>query len=134
MITEEEKREAKRITQAKWRANNKEAIREINAKYRAENEYKYNKEYHAKYRAEKKTHFVVYKHTNSKGNVYIGCGTNLRPYEFYNRQRSKAWHESFDNECEVTILTRYKDIESARELETHLIQTIGLDNLVNTRA
>ena len=161
--TEEERKEANRIYQAKYRAENKEASKEYSAKYRAENkeaikeqmskyyaENKYNvlkqqseyraenkesyKKYQAKRYAEKTTHFVVYKHTNYKGDVYIGCGDNLRPYCFSKSQRSKEWHEAFDNDCEITIISEFKDRETARKLERSMIDEIGLSNLVNVRA
>ena len=77
----------------KWRAENKEARKEYEAKYRAENK-ETAKEYNAKYKASLKTHFVVYDHTNSKGDIYIGCGDNLRPYHFSNR-KVKDWIRCF---------------------------------------
>ena len=157
--TEEERKEARRIAQAKWTAKNKEykakynaenkearkeyqdkydlenkeAIKEYRAKYKAENKEAIKKS-NAKYRASLRTHFVVYKHTNSKGDIYIGCGTNLRPHQFKGNDRSKEWHEAFNDDCEITIISEFKDKESARELEKSLIQSIGLSNLVNVIA
>ena len=77
------------------------------------------------------THFVVYKHTSKKGDVYIGSGTNFRPYTFAKTNRSKEWHDAFDSDCEVHILAEFRDRDSARELEKSIILEIGLDNLVN---
>lgn len=139
--TEEERKEASRIAQAKWYAKNKEykakyyaenkeAIKEYKAKYNAENK-EAKKEYDAKHYADVRTHYAVYKHTNSKGDVYIGCGSNLRPYDFNVSSRSKAWHEAFDNDCQIHVLAEFKDRETARELESLMIEEIGLDNLVN---
>jgi len=161
--TEEERKEAKRIKNAKYYAENKEAIKKHKAKYYAKNnedkkEYQakydaenkkakkeYNakykaknketiKEYHAKYRASLITHFVVYAHTNSKGDVYIGCGDNLRPYKFKGNNRSKDWHKAFDNECEIKILGEFKNKKQALTKEKELINAFGLNNLVNVRA
>ena len=125
--TEEERKEAKRIAQAKWNAKNKE----YNAKYRAKH-YAENKEAIKEYHAEKTTHFVVYKHTNSKGDLYIGCGNNLRPYLFSNRKRN--WKDAFNSDCQIHVIAEFKDRETARELESLMIEEIGLDNLVNIRA
>ena len=151
MRTEEERKKASRIAQAKWYAKNKEACREARkeyrAKYYAENkeiakEYnaKYKeknkettKEYNAKYRASLITHFVVYAHTNYNGNIYIGCGNNLRPYDFKSG-RSKDWHKAFDNDCEIKILGEFKNKKQALTKEKELINAFGLSNLVNARA
>ena len=125
-MTEEERKEAIRLSQAKWRAKN----RDYQTKYHAENK-EASKERKAKWYANKKTRFVVYTHTNSKGQIYIGSGNSLRPYHFYGNQRSREWHEAFDNDCQVTILTKYKDKYSAKELESYLIKENRGDNLIN---
>ena len=130
MRTEEEKKEASRIASAKHYAKNKEAKKKYRAKYSLENKEAI-KEYHAKYRAEARTHFVVYKHTNSKGQIYIGCGSNLRPYDFNNRKGN--WKDAFKDDCQIHVVAEFKDKESARELEKLMIEYIGLDNLVNKK-
>ena len=128
--TEEERKEARRIASAKHYAKNKEAIKEGNTKWRAKNK-EAKKEYDAKHYADVRTHFVVYKHTNSKGQIYIGCGSNLRPYDF--RNRLNHWKDAFKDDCQIHVVAEFKDKETARELESLMIDTIGLDNLVNQR-
>ena len=128
MKTTEEKKEANRIAVAKYRAKNQDKIKEYQLKNKAKL-----KENKVKYDHNMRTHFVVYTHTNSEGAIYVGCGHNLRPYQFSGRNRSKAWHKTFDNDCEIKIVAEFKDKESALELESKMINEIGLDNLINTR-
>ena len=136
MRTEEELKEAKRIANAKWYAKNKKPCmktkKKKRAKYYAENKETL-KERQAKWRANSITHFVVYAHTNSKGNIYIGCGSNIRPYDFHNG-RSKEWRKAFDNECEIKILGEFKYKKQALTKEKELINAFGLNNLVNAIA
>ena len=124
-------KEANRLAQAKWYANNKEKAKERKDKWKSNNKEKY-KESNAKYNAGRRTHFVVYTHTNSNNQTYIGCGHNLRPYDF--SSRGESWKEAFKDDYEVTILAKYKNRVDALELERHLIKEIGLDNLINVRA
>tara|TARA_R110001606_G_scaffold35259_2_gene102708 strand:+ start:327 stop:710 length:384 start_codon:yes stop_codon:yes gene_type:complete len=124
MKTKEELKKARAISDTKYRANNKDKIKESNAKWLSKN-----KKYHIERRLNTTTHFTVYKHTNSKGDVYIGSGNNLRPYNFVNR--SKSWIEAFKNDCTVSIVSEFKDRECARELEALMISEIGLKNLIN---
>lgn len=130
--TEAELKEAHRLRQAKWRAKNKDKVKEYHAKWYAKNK-EARKEQMSKYITDKITHFVTYAHTNSKGDVYIGSGTNLRPYQFSSNGRSIAWHEAFSSDCQITILAEFKDKEQAMELEAILIDEHNLDTLVNKR-
>ena len=111
--TEQERKEASLESKRKW--------------------YRNNKDYHKTFQARQITHFVVYKHTSSKGRKYIGCGHNLRPYQFSKHNRSKTWHKAFDNDCKVTIIAEFKDKESALKLEDKLIRETGINKLVNQR-
>lgn len=130
--TESDKKEARKIANAKYYLENKEACKDRYAKYRANNREAYN-ERRARYNASLRTHFVTYTHTNTKGDVYIGSGTNLRPYQFNSNSRSTAWHEAFSSDCQITILAEFKDKEQARDLEAILIDEHNLDTLVNKR-
>ena len=114
---EEERKEAKKKSDLEWRQRNREKLRS----------------YTSNWLNKSTTHYVVYTHTNSEGAMYIGCGHNLRPYQFSKHNRSELWHEVFDNNCEIKIVAEFKDKESARELEGLMIEEIGLDNLINIR-
>ena len=140
-FTDEERLEAKRERArryyhrnkehfAKYRAENKESRKESSAKWRANNK-EAQKEYKAKTYAEKTTHYVTYTHTNTQGDVYIGSGTNLRPYQFNSKSRSVAWHDAFSNDCEITIIAEFKDREDAFNLECKMIEETGINNLIN---
>ena len=117
-MTEEERKESRKVATAKYRDKNRDNI----------NKTRMNKYYN------NTTHYVVYKHTNSKGDVYIGCGTNLRPYEFSTNNRSKEWFNAFhNNDCKIHIISEFKDKKDAKEFEKSLITDIGLDNLINQK-
>ena len=75
--------------------------------------------------------FYVYTHTNSKGDIYIGCGNKYRPHELKKNRRSLVWWESFSDDCTVKIIRECKTREEARFLESNMIRAIGLNNLVN---
>jgi len=95
--------------------------------------YKANKEQRkARYKSSI-THYVAYKHTNDKGDVYIGSGSNLRPYEKGGNGRGKNWKEAFSDGCTTTILKRFNTLKDARVYEQFFINRIGLDNLVNQK-
>lgn len=100
--------------------------RERDAKRRVKNKEKI-KEYQIKYRSEQ----VVYTHTNSKGEVYIGSGGKYRPYNM--KIRSKAWFKAFKNDCVVKVIRAFNNAEDARRLEKSMINCIGLENLINQR-
>jgi hypothetical protein len=89
--------------------------------------------YMKKWHKSKITHFVVYKHINANGDVYIGCGNNLRPYGANLSNRSKYWFEAFTNGYEIEILKEFSNRELALKYEKKLIEEIGLNNLVNKR-
>ena len=90
------------------------------------------KVYNKAYRASKKTHYVLYKHTNSEGQIYVGCGWNTRPFELRASRRSPDWNKAFlgASIC-IEILDTFNTKKEARNAERELIQAIGLDNLVN---
>ena len=127
--TDEERKEAKRIRQAKYYAKNKENL------------YKYQKEYKSKNRdiVSKKARdynnskFYVYTHTNSKGELYIGSGNKSRPIDFYHNTRSKNWIEAFKEECTVKVIREFDNKEDALNLEFNMIRAIGLNNLINKK-
>jgi len=81
------------------------------------------------------TSYVVYKHTNDTGAVYIGAGNNLRPYQFYcNHRKGGEWHNHFTKDnVTVEILHTFDTRDEAMSKESELIRSIGLENLVNTR-
>ncbi len=87
----------------------------------------YNLNIQKKYRSEQ----VVYTHTNSKGDMYIGSGGKYRPYNL--KVRSAKWFEFFKNDCKINIIKECKTKEEARQLESKMIQSIGLKNLVNQK-
>ena len=76
------------------------------------------------------THYVTYKHTNKSGDVYIGSGSNIRPYIKANRKKGN-WMKAFSDGFEIEILKKFSNIDDARAYERQLINEIGLDNLVN---
>tara|TARA_R110002049_G_scaffold1524_2_gene11736 strand:- start:53 stop:445 length:393 start_codon:yes stop_codon:yes gene_type:complete len=86
------------------------------------------------YYASKKTHYVIYKHTNSEGQMYIGSGWNTRPYKLHKTARSSQWNRAFKGVplC-IEIIDTFNNIEAARASESALIAKIGLNNLVNIR-
>jgi len=81
------------------------------------------------------THYVVYSHTSLEGQVYIGSGTNLRPYIFDSVNRRRNWHKVFTKDTvKVEILHKFDTRDEAMIKESELIKSIGLENLVNTKA
>ena len=84
------------------------------------------------YRDAKRTHFVAYKHTNSKGQIYLGAGTNLRPYLLNDSLRTPNWISTYSNDiiC-IDVLDTFDTKKEARKAERALIAKIGLSNLVN---
>ena len=84
------------------------------------------------YKASKLTHFVVYMHSNSSGNIYIGSGWNVRPYRIWDSLRTPNWIAAFKGAivC-IEILGKFDSKKEAHEAEKALIAKIGLDNLVN---
>ena len=97
-------------------AERKESNRLRNIKYRAKNH---------------NNTFFVYTHTNANGDVYVGSGNERRPEDFNNSRRSKAWVESFSTDCTVKIIRECDNKQDALFLENNMINSIGLDNLVN---
>jgi len=78
------------------------------------------------------TSFVVYRHSNDSGDLYIGSGTNLRPYQMNQCNRNANWHKSFNKDTvKVEILHTYSTKTEAQAKESELIKSIGLSNLVN---
>ena len=83
-------------------------------------------------KAPKEIKYVLYKHTNSKGDVYIGSGESKRPYGLRDSVRSANWIEAFKgSEVFVEVLNTFNRKWDARIAERQLIQSIGLENLVN---
>lgn len=73
--------------------------------------------------------FVVYTHI-CNGNLYVGMGNSKRPNVFSNRRDHHK--EKFPKrETTVRILAKFQTREEARELEEFVIETIGLQNLIN---
>ena len=137
MKTKEQIREAKRIKQAKYYANRSpeqkakenEKARLYSAKRRELNKDKINDTRNQWANSV----FYVYKHTNSKGDVYIGSGNKSRPNDFYHNTRSKSWLDCFSEECSVTIISEHKTKKESLIAESLEIDRAGLDNLINTR-
>ena len=78
------------------------------------------------------TSFVVYRHSNDLGDLYIGSGTNLRPRQMNQCNRNANWHKSFSKDTvKVEILHTYSTKAEALSKERELIESIGLNNLVN---
>ena len=111
----------------------KARMNEASKKYRQSEKGKAKKKAYMKaYRASKKTHYVLYKHTNSEGYIYVGCGSNLRPFELKASRRSLDWNKAFlgASIC-IELLDTFDTKKEAREAKRELIRAIGLDNLVN---
>ena len=78
------------------------------------------------------TSFVVYRHSNDSGDLYIGSGTNLRPRQMNQCNRNANWHKSFSKDTvKVEVLHTYSTKAEALSKERELIESIGLNNLVN---
>jgi len=123
-------KELKAASNKRYRDSHEEQLRESKKVYRELNKEKISKKKRNDY-LNSITHYVVYMHTNNKGDVYIGSGTNLRPTQVVNSRGSK-WIESFSNGFDVSVLAEFKSKDEASQLETYIIKEIGLDNLVNT--
>lgn len=79
------------------------------------------------------THYVVYKHTSPEGAVYIGEGTNKRPYRLNKADRSPEWLAAFDKSTvEIEILHKCDSKAEARRLEKEEIIKAGTANLINS--
>ena len=138
--TEAERKEAHKLSIKKWSDNNKDKIKESRDKWRVSN-----KDYQSKWIANNKeakklqeirynnSRFYVYTHSNSKGDLYIGSGNRRRPKQLSNDTRSKYWIEAFDNDCKVKIIREFETKVEAKELESLIIDTIGIENLINSR-
>ena len=122
--TEEERQDAKKKSVAKYHKSNKKKINE-----RKKANYLKNKDSISEKYYNSITKYVVYKHTNSKGEIYIGSGNNHRPNYF--RNRPEAWVNAFKDECEVTIIAEFTDRNEAFLAEEKILRDIGLDNLIN---
>ena len=117
--------------QRNYRKENKETVRANRIAYDKANKEAKAARMKANYKS-KLTHFVVYMHSNNKGDVYIGEGTNLRPYSFSNRT-NEAWSKHFSRDTvKVEILYKFETKKEAQIKERELIAQIGLNNLVNT--
>tara|TARA_R110001599_G_scaffold139917_1_gene319757 strand:+ start:542 stop:898 length:357 start_codon:yes stop_codon:yes gene_type:complete len=108
--TEEERKEALRLANVRYNNKHPERRRQTKLNWRT-------------------SAFYVYTHTNSKGDMYIGCGQKCRPNNF--THRTTYWFDAFKEDCNVNIIAEFKDKESARELERVMIEEAGLHNLVN---
>lgn len=75
--------------------------------------------------------YYVYTHSDKDGNVfYIGKGTNKRAWD---KNRGKAWEKKVEELGEYVIDVPYNKLteHEALDLEALLIETHGIDNLVN---
>ena len=111
---EQDRKEAIKETKRNWYKRNSGSVLKQQLKY-------------------KNSEFYVYKHYNSKGDLYIGSGQKCRCNDFREEQRTKQWLTAFKEECNVEILRKTKTREEARELESLIIDTIGIENLINSR-
>tara|TARA_R110001606_G_scaffold35259_1_gene102705 strand:- start:40 stop:450 length:411 start_codon:yes stop_codon:yes gene_type:complete len=127
--TEEERKEARRIWSAKWRAKNKDNLSKYQKEYKDKNRDLVSK----KAREYNNSKFYVYTHTNSKGDLYIGSGNKSRSIDFHSSTRSKYWIEAFKEKCIVEIIREFNTKEEALSLEFNMIRAIGLNNLINKK-
>jgi hypothetical protein len=123
-------KELKAASDKRYRESHKEQLSESKKAYRELNKDKIAKKKRQDYLSSI-TSYVVYIHTNNKGDVYVGSGTNLRPSQVSNSRGSK-WIESFSNGFNTSVLAEFESKQEASQLETYIIKEIGLDNLVNT--
>jgi len=74
--------------------------------------------------------YVVYTHTSKDGKLYVGMGNGKRPNSFANRLKH---HKAVFTKKDTTIrvLAKMETKQEARELEELIIETIGLQNLIN---
>lgn len=124
-FTDEERKNAKKVSKDKWLLKNRKKESERVSQWRKDNP-NYNKDL-------KSSVYQVYTHTNSKGDLYIGCGQKYRATNFHPTKRSELWLDCFSNDCTVNIVSEFKDRETARELERLMIEEIGLSNLINQK-
>ena len=129
------KKEKKKIMNARYRAANKEALkqkrdskkeslREYSAKYYTDNK----SQFKTKYYQDKIKSFVVYTHTNGT-DTYVGSGTNLRPSQ--KQGRSQGWKIAFNKGFKSEVLFECSTKEEAKIKEMEIINMIGTDNLIN---
>ena len=86
-----------------------------------------------RYREKMNNVFIVYKHTNDKGDVYIGSGNYKRPYDNSLLSRYETHFNAFNGSPNIEIISRFKCKEIARAYESYLIAQMGIDNLINER-
>ena len=74
--------------------------------------------------------YTVYTHTSKDGKLYVGMGNSKRPYSFANR---KTHHKAVFTKKDtiIRVLAKMETKTEARELEELIIQTVGLQNLIN---
>lgn len=123
-------KELKAASDKRYRESHKEQLSESSKVYRELNKDKIAEKKRKDYLESIKC-YVVYMHTNKKGDMYIGSGTNLRPSQVVNSRGSK-WIDSFSSGFDISIIAEFESKEEASQLETYIIKEIGLDNLVNT--
>jgi len=74
--------------------------------------------------------YTVYTHTSKDGKLYVGMGNGKRPYSFANRrEHHKAVFTKKDTI--IRVLAKMETKQEARELEELVIETLGLQNLIN---
>tara|TARA_R110002049_G_C9013405_1_gene550824 strand:- start:92 stop:619 length:528 start_codon:yes stop_codon:yes gene_type:complete len=128
-----ERKEYMKVYSKAYQSENKAKIKEHVRAYNAKPGIKERKKaYSDAHYASKNTHFVTYKHTNSKGDIYLGSGTNHRPYRLHNSVRSTDWIATYsDSIICIDVLDTFDTKQKARKAERDLISQIGLSNLVN---
>jgi len=118
-------KESKRLAMIKWRAENKDKVKAYSDKWKIE---------HPNYQAELMSRiYYVYSHTNSKGKKYIGSGNRQRPYVLKGKNRTKGWLKVFDGDCKIKILGEFTNRQDAYIEEDRIIREIGLHKLVNKK-
>jgi len=117
--TEEERKEAKKIANHKWRSNNRE---KVNATQRAWSK-----------KRKELNEFTVYVHYNDNNEVYVGSGSSIRPYQFTSCSRSKVWQKTFNSKPTVEVLKTFENRSDAKEFELKVIRLIGAGLLINQR-
>ena len=123
-------KELKAASDKRYRDSHKEQLKVSKKLYSEKNKDRISKKHRQDY-LNSITHYVVYMHTNKKGDIYIGSGTNLRPSQVVNSRGSK-WIDCFSSGFDISIIAEFESKEEASQLETYFIKQIGLDNLVNT--
>ena len=131
------KKEKKKIMNARYRKENKvalkekrdankEALRDYSANYYLQN----NRQFKTRYYDDKINCFVVYTHC-AGGDTYEGSGTNLRPNQ--KQGRSQGWKQAFNEGFEVEVLFKCETKEEAKIKEMEIINMIGVENLINVQ-